>query len=112
MKRITHRWLKEVRACEEQRLLFKELYPRGISVCWKCFREAQNKGLDVDWLAGVVSYEAYCELEDTPILRNKRFPKLETKYDYVNWIVTIRNAAFLKRLEKAFLEDDFDVSQL
>jgi len=110
MKRITHNWLKKRGACSKHRKLFKELYPNGIDVCWKCFQEAQRKGLDVSWLAHA-TLKAYDAI-DNQFGRNKHFRHLGHRIDLPyskGWWTTMLRLRGLKLLEKAFLENDFDL---
>lgn len=108
MKRITHAWLKKIDACPEQRELFRELYPNGAEVCWKCFQEAQRKGLDVDFLACQLTYHEWSELQDIPYLEPKFFPKLAERFPNNHnqkWEIDQLSAKALRLLEKYILED-------
>lgn len=82
MKKITIHWLHEQFACLEHRKLFRELYPKGINVCWKCFKEAQSQGLDVAWLREYVS-DAEVERKIYEFFREAKtraFPHLSRRF--------------------------------
>jgi hypothetical protein len=100
MKKITHNWLEVRGACQHQRKLFKELYPQGIPVCWKCFREAQSKGLEVYWL----SHFTDLRLTLYFYIKDRDFPKLADKYHLTEWLIWVLDAKALRMLEKALLE--------
>lgn len=50
MKKITEQMLLNQGACFYRVWQASLYYPKGIPVCWKCFAEAQQKGLPVYWL--------------------------------------------------------------
>lgn len=116
MKKITLRWLQKNKACIEQRKLFRNLYPNGIPVCWKCFQEAQRKGLDVFWLRNLISpaMAAFTIKEMHRLPPSKYFPELAQKYlslnknklqfYYPNWPIHQTSNEFLKELEEVLLK--------
>lgn len=112
MKKITKTWLKLQGVCKDHLKLFTELYPNGIEVCWKCFGEAQRKGLDVSWLMWHIANEPYREVlplyVDAPL---KEFPKLTKRFSRDStgpWEINILPKKALQILEKSFLENDLD----
>jgi hypothetical protein len=102
MKKITHTWLYINGACEDQLEVFQKLYPKGISVCWECSQEANQKGLDIGWLA----YQLPFVREDFFITgvhkgaRTRTFKKLSNQYGYT-WCIYILREAGLRELERA-----------
>jgi hypothetical protein len=108
MKKITKAWLKKHDACRDARKLFAELYPTGIEVCWKCFREAQEKGLDVAWLIDFISQTPFLKIQRrVKTYSIRKFPALEERFN-CEWTVLVLPSQALKILEKAFLEESFD----
>jgi len=107
MKKITHTWLFINGACDDQLEVFQKLYPKGISVYWECFQEANQKGLDVGWLAYHLSFvrEAFfiTKVHDGAPMRP--FKKLSNQSGYT-WQVYILREAGLRKLERAMLEWD------
>jgi hypothetical protein len=101
MNKITHSFLRKEGACGWQRKLFRELYPKGIPVCWKCFQEAQSKGLEVYWLDRVT---------DQPLLiaslrsHCRRFPHLNDRDPSGTWDIPVLSVKGLKLLEQGLLE--------
>jgi hypothetical protein len=102
MKKITHTWPVINEACEDQLEVFQELYPKGIPVCWVCLQKANQKGLDVGWLA----YQLPFVREDFLITRvhkgarMRTFKKLSNQYGHT-WGIYILREAGLKELERA-----------
>ena len=48
--RITHAMLRTLRACSDQRALFRKHYPNGAPLTHATARKAMRLGFDLDWL--------------------------------------------------------------
>ena len=59
MKLITNAMLKG--ACEDQRKLFRKVFPDGAPITVAAARKAQKAGLDVLWLVNILPSPLYAE---------------------------------------------------
>lgn len=107
MKKITHNFLREYEACEHQRKLFRELYPKGIEVCWKCFQEAQSKGLEVYWLARFTDQSIQLSIACAAQIHCRRFPHLNDRDSTGAWDIPVLSVRGLKLLEQGLLSPWF-----
>jgi hypothetical protein len=63
--KLTYRHLRENRACESQKRLFRQTFPRGFTPTKENFLLAANVGLSVDWAGFTfLNSDLYHELAD------------------------------------------------
>jgi hypothetical protein len=104
LKKITHYFLYKNEACPYHRKLFRELYPNGIEVCWKCFKKAQSQGLEVYWLNRFVANLYVKNIICGGALQFRKFPKLADRFGLDSWETFAVSDKGLKLLEEELLK--------